>query len=88
MKASSFKLLAQASIPGKPFCNYQDCRFLSGFEVKTKHAATSRSDRFRASSLPRYWVWTPLNVDVLEILQEFEMVCVVGLPFLSGAYWQ
>ena len=21
----------------------------------------------------RYWVWTPLNVDVLEILQEFEI---------------
>ena len=22
----------------------------------------------------RYWVWTPLNVDVLEILQEFEIL--------------
>ena len=30
--------------------------------------------------LARYWVWTPLNVDVLEILQEFEILQRFTLP--------
>ena len=28
----------------------------------------------------RYWVWTRVNVDVLEILQEFEILWRLALP--------
>lgn len=30
--------------------------------------------------LTRYWVWSPLNADVLEILQEFEILQRFALP--------